>query len=304
MTMFERKLATAFALAVTATLGVNVAWAQSTEEATSRIEIAPTDDGAMQWQVENRSYDVVWFWPAGAEGPRTLLIDQSISLTRRSDLDGSMDPLVRVTASDISETGALTPAWQIESTGEIGNTHYLGMFGEAYVTTIYGCCGSMNADTYFSLVNGSRLMTVNGELAMLDVPNSRGIVRLAGVETPWSAAPDPLFGERSDLLGIVHYVSLDTAIDRVALVLRGDPAQAMDSLMALPELTWVPENGDAARQFTHWALDGERDASNLAGVALRVTYTPEAWAEIPLRGDRLDLDAATVSDLVTLERLP
>jgi hypothetical protein len=280
------------------------AGAQTTEEAASRVTIG-TADGALQWQVENRTYDVVQIWPAGAEGPRTLLLDQTVSATRRSDLDGSLDPLVRVSASDVSGDGALTPAWELEVAAETGGARYLGVFGEAYVATLHGCCGAFDADRYFGLGTGAPLLVANGPLAMLEVPNSGGLIRLAGVETPWSITYGPTFQDRPELLGVIGYASLSAAIERVGIIVNGDIAATADSLMALPELEWVPADGDAAaRELTLWALDGERDPAKLSGISLRVTYTPEAWVEIPLVGDRLDIEAATMAPILSLERMP
>jgi hypothetical protein len=279
--------------------------AQTVEEATSSIEVG-SQDGAIEWKVKNRTYDVVSFWPAGAEAPRTLLLAQNVALTRRTDMDGSQNPKVRVDASDIGADGALTPAWVIEAVAEEGGTHYLGAFGEAYVTTLYGCCGSLDADTYYSLVNGKKMIAANGEIALLEVPNSRGLIRLAGVETPWSATQDPMFLEQRDLLGIITYASHEGTIERVALRIGGDDFESMaDSLMALPELVWVPHSGEAAaRELTLWSLDGERDPSHLTGVSLRVTYTPEAWVEIPVVADRLDLASAKLAPNLAVEPLP
>jgi len=96
--------------------------AASAEEATSSIDIS-AQDGAIEWKVKNRSYDVVSFWPAGAEGPRTLLLAENVTLTRRTDMDGSQNPKVRVVASDIGADGALTPAWEIETVAEEDGTH-------------------------------------------------------------------------------------------------------------------------------------------------------------------------------------
>jgi hypothetical protein len=289
-------------------LAMSIAWplaasAQTTEQATSSIDIS-VQDSAIEWTVNNRGYDVVSFWPAGAEGPRTLLLAENVTLTRRTDMDGSQNPKIRVVASDIGANGALTPAWEIEAIAEEGGTHYLGVFGEAYRMTLFGCCGALDADTYYSLVNGQKMMTVNGPPAMLEVPNGRGLVRFAGVETPWSATLDPVFLEQRDLLGILTYASHDGAIERVALRVRGE-LETMDSLMALPELEWVPDDGsDIAREITLWALDGETDPAKLSGVTLRVTYTPDAWVEIPLLGDRLDLANASLAPNLSLEALP
>lgn len=291
-------------------LAMSVAWpvaasAQTAEEATSSIEIG-AQDGAIEWKVKNRTFDVVSFWPAGAEGPRTLLLAQSVAVTRRTDMDGSQNPKIRVDASDIGADGALTRAWKIEAVAEEGGIAYLGVFGEAYRTTLFGCCGSLNADTYYSLVNGQKMVTANGDLALLEVPNSRGLVRLAGVETPWSATQDPMFLEQRDLLGIITYASHDGTIERVALRIGGDDFESMaDSLMSLPELVWVPLDGsEATGDLTLWSLDGEQDPANLTGVSLRVTYTPEAWVEIPLVADRLDLAAAQLAPNLSLEPLP
>lgn len=294
----------ALALAMSVVLPL-AASAQTVDEATSSIDIS-AQDGVIEWKVKNRTYDVVSFWPAGAEAPRTLLLAQNVALTRRTDMDGSQNPKVRVDASDIGADGALTPAWKIEAVAEEGGTAYLGVFGEAYRTTLYGCCGSLNADTYYSLVNGRKMVTANGDLALLEVPNSRGLIRLAGVETPWSATQDPMFLEQRDLLGVISYASHDGTIERVALRIGGDDFESMaDSLMALPELEWVSQGGEEpSRELTLWSLDGETNAANLTGVSLRVTYTPEAWVEIPLVADRLDLAAAQLAPNLSLEPLP
>jgi len=180
------------------------------------------------------------------------------------------------------------------------------VFGEAYVTTLYGCCGALDAETYFSLVNGRKMLTANGPLAMLEVPNSRGLIRFAGVETPWSATLDPMFQEQPDLLGIIAYASHEGMIERAALRIRADDlASLADSLMALPELEWVPDDGsDIAREITLWSLDGETDPAKLTGVSLRVTYTPEAWVEIPIVADRLELANAQPAPSLALQPLP
>jgi hypothetical protein len=295
-------IALALAASVAMPLGTS---AQIAEEATSSIEVG-SQDGAIEWKVENRTFDVVSFWPAGAEGPRVLLLAQNVALTRRTDMDGSQNPKVRVDASDIGAGGTLTPAWKIEAVAEEGSTAYLGAFGEAYVTTLYGCCGALDANTYYSLVNGRKMLATNGALALLEIPNSRGLIRLAGVETPWSATQDPIFLDQRDLLGVITYASHDGTIERVALRIGGDDFESMaDSLMALPELVWVPHSGEeAARELTLWSLDGERDPSNLTGVSLRVTYTQEAWVEIPVVADRLDLASAKLAPNLTLDLLP
>lgn len=277
--------------------------AQSSEEATSRISISSAD-GALEWQVENRSYDVVHYWPAGAEGPRTLLLDQTVTATRRSDLDGAMDPLVRVVASNVATDGGLTPAWEIAVEADDGGARHLGPFGEAYVATHYGCCGALDALYYFSLRTGAALVVANGPIAMLEVPNSGGLVRLAGVQTPWSMSFGPQFEDYPDRVGILSYASLTDGIERIAIVARGAPTETMDSLMALPVLEWVADGEAPAGELTLWALDGERDAAKLSGVSLRITYTPDAWVEIPLAGDRFDIDAATLAPALSLERLP
>ncbi|MEX1107967.1 MAG: hypothetical protein WEC00_03555 [Dongiaceae bacterium] len=275
--------------------------AQSVEEETSRVSIEAAD-GALQWQIENRTFDVVHTWSDA--GPRSLLLEETMSATRRSDMEGPADPLVRVVASEILADGALTPRWEFETRAEAGSARYLGAFGDAYVATLYGCCGAIDADRYFGLETGALLVTANGPVALLDIPNSGGLVRIAGVETPWSASGDPLYQERSDAFGTIGYASMAKELQRVLIVVNLDMMAAIDSLMALPTLEWVPADGEPAREFTHWALDGERDAAKISGVSLRVTYTPEAWVEIPLVADRLDLAAATTAPGLSVEALP
>ncbi|MEX0808634.1 MAG: hypothetical protein WD044_07885 [Dongiaceae bacterium] len=275
--------------------------AQSVEEETSRVSIEPVD-GALQWQIENRTFDVVQTW-SGA-GPRSLLLEETMSAMRRSDMEGPADPMVRVVASEILDDGTLTPLWEFETRAETGSARYLGAFGDAYVATLYGCCGAIDADRYFGLESGALLVTANGPVALLDIPNSGGLVRIAGVETPWSASGEALYQERSDAFGTIGYASMSEELQRALIVVNLNMMEAIDSMMALPMLEWVPADGEPAREFTFWALDGERDEAKIGGISLRVTYTPEAWVEIPLVADRLDLAAATASPGLSLEALP
>jgi len=280
------------------------ATAQTVEEATSRIEIG-TEDGAVAWQVQNSRFDIVNFWAVGAEAPRTLLIRQDETATMRTDMEGAENPIVGVAVFEVQPDATLAPLWSQEFAANTGAARWLGVFGHAYVTTLWGCCGAFDVQSYHALGNGAHLLTANGSLAMLEVPNSGGLIRFAGIETPWTAGAEPLFRERRDMLGIVSYASPDAQIELAALVLRGDAIDTLDALMALPELEWVPGDGDdPARELTLWSFDGEHDPANLAGVALRVTYTPDAWAEIPIVGDRFDLDAASLAPNLALERLP
>jgi len=147
-------------------------------------------------------------------------------------------------------------------------------------------------------------VTANGPVALLDIPNSGGLVRIAGVETPWSASGDPLYQERPDAFGTIGYASMAKELQRALIVVNLDMIETIDSMMALPMLEWVPADGEPAREFTHWALDGERDKAKIGGISLRVTYTPEAWVEIPLVADRLDLAAATSAPGISLEAMP
>jgi hypothetical protein len=281
--------------------------AQTVELEPSRATIEEVD-GAMQWQIENRTFSVVTAWLPGDDAPRSLLLAQSVVATQRSDRDGTIDPVVRVEASEISAFGALTPLWALETTAETGAARYLGGFGRVYVATLYGCCGAFDADRYFGIATGAPLVTANGPVALLEIPNSGGLARMAGVETPWSATRDLLFHERRDVIGVVGYAGSDRATQRVLLVLEGDLADRLESLMALPLVEWVPDkgehDGEKGIDVTLWALDGERDPTKIGGVSLRIDFTPEAWVEIPVVADALDLAAARMAPGISLETLP
>jgi hypothetical protein len=278
--------------------------AQTEQKSSSHISIEMID-GVLQWQIENSRFDVVRYWRAGDETSRTLLVRQDETATMRSDREGPEKPLVGVATFDVNDDASLTPRWSLEAPGDTGGVRDLGPFGQVYVATLFGCCGALNADQYYGLDDGNHLLTTNGTPAALEVPNSRGLVRLAGVETPWTASAEPIFRDQRDTLGIVGYASLDDEIERVRIVFSGGAAESIDSLMSLPDIEWVPDNGDVpARELTLWGLDGERDASKIGGLSLRVTYTPDAWVEIPVVADRFDIDAASTAPGLSLEFLP
>jgi hypothetical protein len=300
MTLGEKPMFRLLFLSLTLALpvaGAASVAAQTVELEPSRATIEEVD-GAMQWTIENRTFSVVRAWP------RTLLLAQSVVAAQRTDRDGTIDPVVRVETSEISERGALTPLWSLETAAETGAARYLGAFGHVYVATLYGCCGAFDADRYFSISTGAPLVTANGPVALLDIPNSGGLVRMAGVETPWSATRDPLFQERSDVIGVIGYAGPDSAIQHVLLVLDSDMADELESLMALPILEWVRDDGEKGIDVTLWALDGERDAAKIGGVSLRITYTPDAWVEIPVVADRLEIASAAMAPRLALEIMP
>ena len=176
--------------------------AQTVEEATSRIEIR-TGDGAVAWQVTNSRFDIVHVWRAGEDAPHSLLIRQDESATVRTDIEAAENPVVAVTVSEVQADATLAPRWSQEFAANEGEARWLGIFGHAYVATLWGCCGAFDTERYHALQDGTHLLTANGALAMLEVPNGRGLIRFAGIETPWTAGPEPMFRERRDLLGIV-----------------------------------------------------------------------------------------------------
>ncbi len=285
--------------------------AQTVEEATSHISFT-AQDGIVEWQIENRTYDVVSFWPVGTEGPRTLLIDQTSSSNEilvgsvRKKIHGVGPPRVTVTASAVLESGTLAPAWTIEEVADSGGIRRIGDVGKAYMTTLYGGDDLLDARSFFSLSDGNWLLTTNVDPAILEMLNSDDAVRMVGVETISSATLRPFFMDNPNLVGFLIYASLKGPIDGFSILTRTPllEIEHIEQLVVAPEVIWISSNGEEpTRELTYEAFDSLKDVSGLSGLTLRITFAPEVWIEVPVSGDRLDLENARMSDHFSLQRI-
>lgn len=173
---------------------------------------------------------------------------------------------------------------------------------DAYVAVAqFGCCGALEATKLFSLENGAPLMEYTGAPAWLEVPNSRGLVRLVGVDTAWSASADPRFGADPSLVAVLSYATRTAALRQVGIRIGGG---TVDAVMSVPELAFVAAGAEPDPHFVLWPADGRTNPRAITDVAVRVTFTSEHVAIIPIVADELDLAQATLTGGLTVSLLP
>jgi hypothetical protein len=270
------------------------------DKATSTVEI-DFPDGVMRVQTRTSGFTVASYWPEGASDPVHVLLQQRVDITQREDAEGPEQATVALAAWRVDDGAELTPVFDLETAGEAARIENLAG-SDAYVAIDrYGCCGALDTTKLYSLESGALLMEYVGAPAWLEVPNSRGLARLAGIDTAWSASANPLFGADPSLVAILAYSTRTAPLRQVAIRLTGG---TVDAVMSEPELAFAAEGAEPDPHFVLWSADGRTDPKAITGAALRVTFTPEHVAVIPILADELDLANATTTGGLALAPLP
>jgi len=289
----------AFAAALVALSFGPVAAKPIQDKATSSVEI-DFPDGVMRVETRTSAFTVATYWPEGADAQVHVLLQQRVDIVQREDAEGPEKATVALAAWRV-DGADLDPVFDLTTEGEAARIENIDG-SDAYVAvTRYGCCGALDATRLYSLENGQMLMEYSGRAAWLEVPNSRGVVRIVGLDTAWSASANPVFSNDRSLVGILSYATRTGPLRKVAIRLTNG---TVDDVMSEPELVFTAEGAEPDREFVLWPADGKTDPKAITGAAIRVTFTPEHVATIPILADELDLAHATATGGLALAALP
>jgi len=270
------------------------------DKASSTVQI-DFPDGVMRVETKTSGFTVATYWPEGDAEQVHVLLQQRVDIVQREDAEGPATATVKLAAWRVADGADLVPIFDLTADGEAARVEQIDG-SDAYVAvTRFGCCGALDANQLYSLENGRLLMEYAGTPAWLEVPNSRGVVRIAGLDTAWSASLNPIFADDRTLVGILAYATRTEPLRQIAIRLTGG---TIDDVMSEPELVFMAEGKEPDAHFTLWSADGKTDPKAIAGASLRVTFTPDYVATIPIVADELDLAHAKTTGGLALSTLP
>lgn len=292
------------AIALACALLIGAAAAGHAEEikdkATSSVRI-DFPDGVMRVETKTDEFRVVSYWPEGETEPKRVLVQQSVRIVQREDAEGPEAADVSVATWHVIGDGNRAKMITLEAKGEVARPLAINSNPAYFAVTRLGCCGALDATQLYSLENGKLLMEYSGEPAWLEVPNSRGLLRIAGLDNAWSASFDPRYQDDANLVAILSYAAPTEPLRKVAIRLTKG---TIDNVMSLPALVFLVEGADPDPHFTLWSADGKRDPKSITDVSLRVIFTPDYVVTIPILADELDLPHATTTGGLAVSLLP
>jgi hypothetical protein len=259
-------------------------------EATSSAESWKTKDGRRMTHTVNRRFTFAEVHPE-RYGGNALLLEETFDRLLDSGAEGEKSS-VEVSATTV----AGKRAWAFRTAGAAG---------EAREDNIYrvdrpGCCGARDLSVFFSLLDGRELFDSDTPILAIDVPNS-SLKRFAGYHDVMAASPPTESEKNSRVVGALSYGS-DRAPAKRILVIAAEPKS--DENGAVKKLTIVSAGKEVEEdRFDLWSADKSADPGKIGGFAIRArAFTePDILFEIPVEGDRLAIEKATLGKGITLE---
>ncbi len=217
------------------------AMGQTSDQGVSSIEVQPADT-ALAAHIVNRAFVFDSRWHFGAQGPTRLVLEITTDTTQRDDAEGFTAATVEATAWELAG-GGRKQLWNLREPGNAGEVaHNQSVF----LVRQSGCCGARDSFSVFNLYSGRRLFSATGDnrtdsgapepWAVLDVPNSGGLVRLIAFHAAYSATDPVAFGDRHDVVGLLTYASPDKPLARYRIIATASGDEAIEPSWA--RLPW------------------------------------------------------------------
>lgn len=214
--------------------------------------------------------------------PPHLVLEEKTSVEQCENLEGPTRAEVSVVARP-ARNPAARPAWTIRRRGEAGGVADESPGEPMYRVTEYGCCGSENLDTYYSLATGRALFTADHPLLYIDAdPFGSGLVAVHD-----AMAAGALPGGENDRTLIAGITFGGTEAPGQRVLLRGPSAD-----YNVFKLEWVARgpNGQVKRG-QNLGINDELTAAWTVSVALELEAMSgdggTVRVEIPLDHGRL-----------------
>ena len=264
-------------------------------------------DGGYLINTINRRHDVASYFDE-SQGPgvmKRFLVQTEIDrLTREAD-DQEIDvqhSILRATARPLTQTGLGEVSMQIETAAD-----EVAVSGPYVVTTVWGCCVEQPAHEVFSLYSGKRLFSATGPGDFGDwlTMGKKGPTydqRIVAAHFAITARDKEELGEDQDRVAMITYATEAQPLQRVALSVAG----GRDGDLPLEwntKLLWI--TADQPEGVEHNFINQDGDAKTVyTGITLRLQLDDATRIEIPLEGDRLVPEKATLPDGFTLTDVP
>jgi hypothetical protein len=269
------------------------------EQSPSEISIVP-DGGNFKVSTVNRRYETNMM-ASTLGGPdllyQMLLIEESRVSHEGPDTEGETEAAkVKVTAFPLSKDGkGAKPMFTIEADGDEAKAS-----GPYLTVTRWGCCVEQPTYAVYSLESGAYLFNATGEgdsgqWVTLGMQGGWKNERVLAYHAAITAADDTVLKGAPNAQIVISYATTTKPLQRVLVTVPKALVDADASLEWAPNLEviskdqpegtdriFIDRNGDPAKVFT--------------GITVRLTLDEKTRIEIPLEGDQLKLDAATLPD--------
>jgi len=279
-------------------LAAGSAWAEGLQDkAESSVSVARGGEYVTVHTV-NTTYEWLDLWKPGEEQPQSLVLRKTETRTVSPGMEGSIDASVSLDVLEIGSS-ALQPLYSLQRTGDSGRLDSFA-WNVAYFSTItYGCCGALDTLNTFSLFNGDFLFSRTVDAAWFEVPNARGLVRIAAVHTIYSSEDEAVFAGRENPVAQITLAAPDRSLQRFFVDTNGEivtnPLEYPDAWVG-----WAEGDEAPTTELTVWSADGQQDITKVAGLTLVLRLSPTHEVRIPMVAGRLAADQATVSQGLTL----
>jgi hypothetical protein len=286
----RRRLAVGAPLFALASVALAATPAGLKREATSSAETWKTKDGRRMTHTVNRRFTFAEVHPE-RYGGETLLLEEAFDRLLDSGAEGEKSS-VEVSAFSLSGR----PAWTIRTAGASGSAREDNL----YRVDRPGCCGARDLSVFFSLLDGKELFDSDTPILAIEIPNS-ALRRFVGYHDLMAASPVKESEKSPRVIGALSYAS-DRGPARRVLVLSSRPKA--DENGAVKKIAIVSAGKEVEEdRFDLWSADKSADPGRIGGISIRArAFTePDFLFDIPVEGDRLAIDKATLGNGITLE---
>jgi hypothetical protein len=262
-------------------------------EATSSAESRTEKDGRRIRHTINRRFTFVQAY-RGRTAPIRLLLAETFD--RRVDT-GAEGERSSVAVEAYPEPGDGAAAlWRLRTEGSSGEAREDNL----YRVTRPGCCGAQDLSVFFSLFDGRELFEADSPILSIEVPNS-DLRRFAGYRDLMAATPAPEMKNDPRVIGVLSWGGDRGPARRIRVL---SDASHPNEDFAAKKVTLVAGGREIEEpRYEVWGADKSSDPSKIGGFSIRVkAFTdPDLLFEIPVEGDRLAIEKATLGKGISLK---
>ncbi len=228
-----------------------------------------------------------------------MLLETEVDSLKTNCAEGQVSKVtVKGWASDFAAQAK--PSWTFTQSGDSGE-----VWGRSFYRVIKnGCCGSHATYVYYSLATGKKTYEGNGDLLLLDIPNTSNVRLIGFVDTLGALPPTKDHSDLTDLIGILQYGSEDGPTSKVAVIGKADYFHHLGLRFAPHKDLREPT------KFTLWSANKNPDPQRISGFGIMVKLrlfsgpTPRhVDIIVPVHKDHLDITHATVPKGLRLQVL-
>ncbi|HVT52862.1 MAG TPA: hypothetical protein VHE77_14880 [Dongiaceae bacterium] len=271
------------------------------DSATASFSSTPVGDGVYQVTTVNSRFETDFF-PATL-GPtahtkddvvyQLVKVEETHVNKEGPEVDSErVSGKVKATVYPLDKSGKGDAKFTIEADGDES-----AVDGPYFVVTRYGCCVELATHAVYSLETGKYLFNANGgngdsgQWATLD---SHLFDRIIAYHTAPTEMDDAVLKGADNAAIVITYASQTEPLQRVLVTVPKAVMGSDDMINWLPKLEVSNKAFPKPSDHIWFEKTGDTAATTFTDVTLRLTLDAKTRLTIPLVGDKLELDKATL----------